>query len=230
MLKFLSEFEVATGQSTINGQVIALPKGESIIARIILKIGETYAKRPSVCFLDQKDRKTLKDHAAKNDWNTYDSSQLGELINLKKGVLLLDPSEYRGLNTPFGVSSNVEIGCEVKTEAQVHQMYGRANRARGVCEGRVYVNTGEDEASFLRRITVTDYNKAMEYNELLVYLSKLQKETTEPLLLKNGKTHATEVMLKIEVEVLYDEWIQGNYVRSLKELKDLVALKEDSAE
>ena len=62
-------------------------------------------------------------------------------------------------------------------------MYGRANRARGVCECRVYVNTGEDEASFLRRITVTDYNKAMEFNELLVYLSKLQNETTEPLLL-----------------------------------------------
>ena len=77
---------------------------------------------------------------------------------------------------------------------------------------------------------MTDYNKAMEYNELLVYLSKLQKETTEPLLLKNGKTHATEVMLKIEVEVLYDEWIQGKYVRSLKELKDLVTLKEASAE
>lgn len=56
------------------------------------------------------------DHA--KSWNLYDSSQLNQLITLKKGVLLLKPLEYRGLNTPFAVSTIVEIGCKVTSETQ----------------------------------------------------------------------------------------------------------------
>jgi len=37
-------------------------------------------------------------------------------------------------------------------------------------------------------------------------------------------------MIKIEVDVLYDEWVKGNHVTSHKEMKDLVTLKEASAE
>ena len=40
-----------------------------------------------------------------------------ELVTLKKGMLLLYPSEYRGLNTPFEISAKVEIGSKVDKEA-----------------------------------------------------------------------------------------------------------------
>jgi hypothetical protein len=106
---------VASDQSTINGTVIKLGKGESIIAKIISNIGLSYEKRPSICFLEEKDRETLKNHAVENGWTTYVSSQKGEFVNLKKGILLLDPIEYRGLNAPFAIPAPVEIGCEVKS-------------------------------------------------------------------------------------------------------------------
>jgi hypothetical protein len=106
---------VASEQSTINGNVIALDKDESIIAKIISNIGQSYEKRPSICFLEEEDQETLRDHAVNNGWTTYVSSQKGEFVNLKKGILLLDPSEYRGLNAPFAITAPVEIGCEVKS-------------------------------------------------------------------------------------------------------------------
>ena len=51
MLEFKSESEVVSGESTINGQVIALPKGESINEKIIENIGPYYPKKPCICFL-----------------------------------------------------------------------------------------------------------------------------------------------------------------------------------
>lgn len=83
----------------------------------------------------------------------------------------MDPSEYRGLNTGFAISADVEIGCKVSREAQYNQMLGRSCRSRGVCNGRLYVNTGEDEPAYLNRIRVTDYNKMLDYIELLNHLS-----------------------------------------------------------
>lgn len=86
---------------------------------------------------------------------------------------MLDPSDYRGLNTAFAVSAGVEIGCEVTSEAQYLQMLGRSCRTRGVCDGNLYVNTGEDEATYMRRIRVTDYSKMLEFIEMLEYLGIL---------------------------------------------------------
>jgi hypothetical protein len=52
MLEFKSEFEMVSGQSTINGTVVALEKDESIIEKIIENIDRTYTKVPRICFLD----------------------------------------------------------------------------------------------------------------------------------------------------------------------------------
>ena len=53
-------------------------------------------------------------------------------------------------------------------------MLGRSCRARGVCDGILYVNTGEDEATYMRRIRVADYCKMLDFIELLENLSVLQ--------------------------------------------------------
>jgi hypothetical protein len=66
-------------------------------------------------------------------------------------------------------------------------MIGRSCRSRGVCEGTLYINTGEDEASYNSRISTTDYNKTMDFVELLIHLSAVQKNPTEPSTNKRGK-------------------------------------------
>ena len=105
-------------------------------------------------------------------------------------------------------------------------MLGRSCRSRGVCDGRIYVNTGEDEPAFLRRITVTDYNKMTDYVEVLIRLSVVQKNPTEPELLKNGRPSTSKLLLLRDVEVAQDEWNKGNYLTSLKTMRELINLKE----
>ena len=57
----------------------------------------------------------------------------------------------------------------------------------GVCDGVLYVNTGEDEATYMRRIRVTDYNRMLEFVELLENLKVLQLNPTKPALDKKRK-------------------------------------------
>jgi hypothetical protein len=52
----------------------------------------------------------------------------------------------------------------------------------------------------------------------------------EPELYKNGKQNPKKFQVIADVEVLYEEWTQGRYVTSLKELNDLVFLQEGSDE
>ena len=80
-------------------------------------------------------------------------------------------------------------------------MIGRSCRSRGVCEGTVYINTGEDEVSFNRRISVTDYNKLSDYVDVLTHLSVVQKNPTEREVTKTGKVKSNKLLLKRDVEV-----------------------------
>ena len=70
-----------------------------------------------------------------------------------------------------------------------------------MCEGTVHINTGEDEASFNRRISVTDYNKLADFVEVLTQLSELQKNPTEHEVTKTGKVKSNKLVLKLDVEV-----------------------------
>jgi hypothetical protein len=72
--------------------------------------------RPIITFLEKNDWEKLEERGLEAGWNFYDSSHLDELPNHKRGILLLEPSEYRGLNTPFAMSSQVLIGCVVTKE------------------------------------------------------------------------------------------------------------------
>ena len=226
MLTFQSELEVVTEQSTMNGDVVALPEGANILAKIIDKLDDTYKKMPSICFLDECDQKKLVTHAKSKAWNTYNKKQLASLVNLKSGILILGPQDYRGLNTKFAITARVEVGCKVTSEAQRQQMMGRSNRARGVCEGTVYINTGEDEASFNRRISVTDYNKLTDHIELLIHLADVQKNPTAPEMTRNGRAKSNKMLLRPDVEVAQDEWNEERYLTSLKQLNSLIEQKE----
>ena len=75
----------------MNGDVVALPEGANILAEICKKLDETYKKRPSICFLEEKDQEKLVAYANGKGWKTYTMNQLASLVNLKTGILLLGP-------------------------------------------------------------------------------------------------------------------------------------------
>jgi hypothetical protein len=66
-------------------------------------------------------------------------------------------------------------------------MFGRSNRSRGICDGVIYVNTGEDEAAFLKRIKMGSYSETRELIQLLAHLSKLQEKPVKNETIKQGR-------------------------------------------
>jgi cation transport regulator ChaC len=60
-------------------------------------------------------------------------------------VLLLLPSEARGVDTRFRKDALVIIASEVGSYHELQQMIGRSSRQRGVCEGILYT-VGEESA------------------------------------------------------------------------------------
>jgi hypothetical protein len=59
---------------------------------------------------------------AGEEFKFYDTSDLSELPNYNRGILVLDPTECRGLNTPFPETALVLVGCVVTRESQFIQM------------------------------------------------------------------------------------------------------------
>ena len=118
MLQFKSEYEYATNNSTINANLVTLPKDAKIIGKIIDHCATLYHLKPVICFVEEAQFDEIRNNPLAKDWIFYDSSQLAQLIKSKKGVLLLKPNEYRGLNTQFAVNAYVLIGCRVTSKAQ----------------------------------------------------------------------------------------------------------------
>jgi len=148
MLDFKSEYEFVSGKSPLNDRIVVLPKGASILDSMVKECKETYSKSPVICILEDDQHEVFKAKLVTENFSFYGTGDLSELPNYNRGILLLNPKQYLGLNTPFAETATVLIGCEVKTEAQHHQMTGRSSRSRGVCHSILYVNTGEKEVAY----------------------------------------------------------------------------------
>lgn len=102
-------------------------------------------------------------------------------------------------------------------------MLGRSCRSRGVCDGVLYINTGDDEATFLRKIRLLDYNRVLDYIELLKAVLNLSK--AHPKVYQGKQKSGAQVKSPIapEIEAIYQAWTEGKYFKTDKELKAAVA-------
>jgi dsDNA-binding SOS-regulon protein len=107
-------------------------------------------------------------------------------------------------------------------------MIGRGCRTRGVCEGYLYVNTGDTEMEFMSKLKTVKYMEILDYIEFLNYMKALQTAPAKAEVTKNGKLNMAKVVAVPELQVIYEEWIKGNTVGSLKELKELMAEKKEN--
>jgi spore germination protein GerM len=69
--------------------------------------------------------------------------------------LILDPSHSVGVNTKFGLTSDVYSICRIKNMPQLQQQGGRSNRTRGACYITYFLNTDEDKEQVRLRLTRT---------------------------------------------------------------------------
>ena len=53
-------------------------------------------------------------------------------------MLVIKPSEARGVDTRFRKDAVVLIAAQVTSYLELQQMVGRSSRTRGVCEGFLY--------------------------------------------------------------------------------------------
>ena len=210
-----------------------LPKDGNMVKKIIEKCAALYSTKPLICFVRKNQLQEIKTAEQSKDWTFYDSSQLRELININRGIHLLKPEKYRGFNTQFAINAFVLIGCPISSETQYHQMLGRGCRSRGICEGALYVNTGEDEAAFMRRIRTTNYSETVDMIEFLGHLEGLQGNVTKKMtVMKNGEQVEINQMVP-GVRGLYKEYEASRLITSIKKLKEAAAeftKKKDASE
>ena len=81
----------------------------------------------------------------------------------------------------------------------------------------------------MSRIKHTKYGEILAYAEFLNYLKKLQLNPLCYELNKYGKPILNKPTVKPHLEIIYEEWTQGSYIGSLKELNEIIAKKDQNA-
>ena len=120
----------------------------------------------------------------------------------------------------FAFSALVLIGCIVTTLTQFLQMEGRGCRTRGICDAFLFVNTGDDEKTFMEKIQLTSYRMTVEYIKLLNYLKKLQQAPVKEVQAIFGKKSNAKTIVDPQVVTLHKKWTQAIWLRSVKELDE----------
>lgn len=117
--------------------------------------------------------------AHKNKWRFTDAKQQHYLMEIRQwdhGLLLLSAEEGRGLDTRFRRSAHVAILAKVATQHEVQQMIGRGNRARGVCEGTLYLVGTERPMQVTERLRKHGVMALMEQERLLAMMERKHKD------------------------------------------------------
>ena len=86
-------------------------------------------------------------------------------------------------------------------------MFGRSNRSRGICDGVIYVNNGEDEAAFLKRIKMGSYSETRELIQLLAHLRKLQGKPVKNETIKQGRGNVVVSVVLPDVAALHEAYV-----------------------
>lgn len=117
--------------------------------------------------------------AYKNKWRFIDTKQEHYLMEIRQwdhGLLLLSGDEGRGIDTRFRRSAHVAILAKVTTQHEVQQMIGRGNRARGVCEGSLYLVGSERPMQVTERLRKHGVMALMEQERLLALMERKHKD------------------------------------------------------
>ena len=97
-------------------------------------------------------------------------------------------------------------------------MLGRSNRSRGICDGLLFVNTGEDEKTYLRRIRMMNFSEAKNLIELLALLSNVQANPFKTEQVKLGKGLVSKTRVMPEVKALHQAYVDNIWIVCIREL------------
>ena len=103
--------------------------------------------------------------------------------------MLLDPAHSIGLDTKFGLTSDVYTVSRGKNMPQLVQQGGRSDRRKGACYITYFLNTDEEKEQVRLRLTKTiasELNSTVELTHLLRKINPWYKITGATL--KRGYT------------------------------------------
>ena len=87
--------------------------------------------------------------------------------------MILDPYHSVGINTKFGITSDVYTISHVKDMPQLRQQGGRSDRTKGACYITYFLNTDEDKEQVRLRLIKTIASELNATVELIQPLKKI---------------------------------------------------------
>jgi hypothetical protein len=118
-----------------------------VFEAILNRVKALYKTVPMVLFLEDEDIAEIIEVGRKEGWKMYNAAGVSACITESEGLILLQPLQCRGLNTPFKITSKVLIGCDVEDESEHVQMTGRSCRTRGINYSEYYFDKWQNEAA-----------------------------------------------------------------------------------
>ena len=143
VLKFKSEYEMVHGTSPITDpSVVICADTPGYEIAVLADLNKHYELHPVILVVGSESRGTYLKHIKANKFKYAEGGHqhvLAEIRSWEYGLLLLTREEGRGVDTRFRKDAIVLIATEVSNYHELLQMVGRSSRARGVCEGILYV-------------------------------------------------------------------------------------------
>jgi Type III restriction enzyme, res subunit len=180
VLKFKSEYELVHGTSPIQEALIRqVSSKHSLISMVEEDINKTYDHKPVVIIHEADQEGGIMAMIERSKWKFATGVTQGVLSKVRHwdyGILLLKPSEGRGVDTRFQKDAMVLIASEVHSYHELQQMIGRSSRTRGVCEGVLYNKGDETTVQVIDRLKRQNVSVLQDLERLMLVLEKRDKD------------------------------------------------------
>ena len=131
------------------------------------------------------------------------------------GVLLLSPTDARGLDTRFRKDSHVLVLAQVQTYHELQQMIGRSSRTRGVCQGSLFLISDERGGKVLERLKLQGVVSIQGLEKLIFVLEKRAKDGNFIRLLQELKENKIVIKTYEDLKRNIDEKIFDKYIKDV---------------
>lgn len=182
ILRFQSEYELVKGASpVVDPTVQQCSDYKQLISQFEHALAQYYEQLPVIVVLEQQQREEVNIIVEAGKYKVQAKANADGLQTIRDwdyGVLLLSPSEARGIDTRFKRDARVLIIAQVHTYHELQQMVGRSSRTRGVCEGTLFVVSDERAARIMDKLKHQGVVQLQGLEKLMQVLEKRARDQT----------------------------------------------------
>ena len=191
IVKFLSEYELAKGACPVQDAIVeSVPNEEDIIKSAMKVVVTHFDSKPIIIIHNHEQLDVIKKSLNEEKLRFTSGSSEDAMAQIRmwdNGVLLLERSQARGVDTRFIRDALVVIVSAVSSYHELQQMLGRSSRKRGVCEGYLFVKTMEKSSQVIDRLKKQNVSAFQDLENLLTLLEKKHKDPSIVKALTTGR-------------------------------------------